>query len=294
MPKRKQELVVKDNRLVEASYRLTLVEQQIVLYSVFLTRENEGTLFADHPVTIRASDFVKRFGGEPGSVYGQLKEAMNKLFTREATLTDIDPDTKKLRVIRTRWISQAAYIDGAGNIQVIFAPAVIPYITRILGSDTPFTKYRLDQIAGMSSAYAIRLYELLEQYRSLGKRSIEIDWLVTALQVPRGTARIDNLKKFVIEIAIDQINEHTDLDVTWTQRKTGVKVTHFEFTIKAKTEVKPQPKPKKKVETIAPPKQTTPQETAEQIENRKARAEKLKVMRKRGFSKDQDQLDLDL
>ena len=48
----KQEMVTKSNRLVEASYRLTLVEQQLVLYAICRSREEQRGLSANEPVTI--------------------------------------------------------------------------------------------------------------------------------------------------------------------------------------------------------------------------------------------------
>jgi len=74
---KKNELVVKSNRLVEASYRMTLVEQQIILFAICRAREEQRGLSPEDPVTIAAKDFARMFGTEEGSVYGQLKSAMN-------------------------------------------------------------------------------------------------------------------------------------------------------------------------------------------------------------------------
>ena len=72
---------------------------------------------------------------------------------------------------KTRWISTASYIDGDGEIQIIFAPLMIPYITRL---ESEFTTYRLEKIGHLSSVHAVRLYELLLQYLGLGRREFEI------------------------------------------------------------------------------------------------------------------------
>ena len=81
MAKQKAELVVKDNRLVEASYRFTLIEQQVVLYAICRSREEQKGLFADLPITIRAQDFARTFGMDESNVYSQLKEAMNRMLS---------------------------------------------------------------------------------------------------------------------------------------------------------------------------------------------------------------------
>jgi plasmid replication initiation protein len=81
----------------------------------------------------------------------------------------------------------------------------------------------------MTSIYGIRLYELLMQWKSTGKREIEIEWLKELLELDTSYERMDNLKRRVIEPAIKDINTHSNFQVSWTQRKTGRKVTHLTF-----------------------------------------------------------------
>jgi plasmid replication initiation protein len=255
----KTALVVKSNRLVEASYRLTLVEQQIVLYSLVAARETQKGLNPADPVTIRALDFAAQFGNEVGSVYGQLKEAMGTLFKRKVTIHDTDPLTGLPRATETRWISSASYIDGDGSIQIIFAPKAIPFITRL---DKEFTSYRLDKVGKLSSVYAVRMYELLVQFLTVGKREFEITSLRGILGLEKRYSEIDDLKKFVLDTSVKQINEHTDITTSYTQRRTGRRVSHFMFTIASKDAA-----PKKKKASprpTAPPATPRPKQTAEE------------------------------
>lgn len=247
MSKSKTELVVKSNRMIEASYRLNLVEQQIILFAICRGREEQRGLSPDTHVTITAADFAAQFGTNEERVYTQLKEAAGTLYDRSVTLHDTDPETGKPRVTETRWISDKSYIDGAGRIQLTFAPKVIPFITR-LGDDGGFTSYRLEKIGGMTSAHAVRIYELLVQYLAAGKRLIEIAWLKETLLLADDYPRLFDLKRRVIDVAVKQINEHSDINVSYAQRKTGRTVTHLIFDIKAKPEPKKiAAKPKKQV-----------------------------------------------
>jgi plasmid replication initiation protein len=242
MPAKKTELVVKSNRLVEASYRLTLVEQQIVLYSICRSREEDKGLSPDTPVIIDVASFAKLFHIDERNAYHQLKEAMAVLFERKFNFAEVDEATGKLEKGMSRWISEGSYIDGAGQIKVIFSPRVIPFITRLGGENNPFTSYRLEKIGHMTSAHAVRLYELLVQYLSAGSRTVEIAWLKETLQLDQDYSRIDNFKRRVIDVAVRQINEHSDLCVSYTQRKAGRTVTHLIFDIKSKPEAKAKAK----------------------------------------------------
>jgi plasmid replication initiation protein len=227
----KKDLVAKSNRLVEASYRLTLNEQRIVLYSICRCREEQKGLFPNLPVTITADIFSKQFNLDVDNVYGQMKEAMNALYERSVTFHDEDPSTGKLRLNKTRWISQASYIDGAGHIQVIFTPTVVEYFTRL---EKEFTSYHLEKVSGMTSVHAVRIYELLIQFVSVGTRTLEIAWLRETLQINAEYKLTADFKKWVIDVSVDQINKHTDINVSYQTQKTGRAITSLVFKIKKK------------------------------------------------------------
>ena len=230
---KKSELVVKSNRLIEASYRLTLNEQRIILYAICRCREEQKGLFPDAPVVITADAFAKHFPSiDKGHVYHQLKEAMDALYDRSVTLYEIDEDTGKEQVSKTRWISKASYVDGAGRIKIVFTSDVIKYITRL---EEEFTSYQLEKVANMTSSYAVRIYELLAQHREIGNRTLNLKWLREKLQIGQDEYKLTaDFKKWVIEVAIDQINKHSDLTVSYKPLKTGRAITDFAFKIKEK------------------------------------------------------------
>lgn len=229
----KKELVVKSNRIVEASYRLTLNEQRIILYAICRSREEQKGLFPDLPVTITAETFAKQFPSiDKINPYKQLREAMEILYDRSVTYYDIDEDTGLPRVNKTRWLSQSSYIDGAGHVQVIFTPAIIKHINRL---EREFTSYQLEKVGNMTSAHAIRIYEMLAQYREIGSRELELIWLRSALQMEEDEYKLTaDLKKWIIDVSVEQINKHTDLMVSYKPKKTGRAITSFLFKIKGK------------------------------------------------------------
>lgn len=234
------ELVVKANQLIEARYRLTLVEQQIIGFAIVRAREEDKGLFADHPLTIRAVDFAAQFNCDVANAYGQLKEAIEKLFDRKVVIRGKEDDGSDF-VKTVRWISEMTQIkrDRSGEINFIFAPTMIDYVTRLEKSE--FTQYRLSQIGNMTSWYAIRIYELLVQYLKIRSRTITLKELKEILCIENEYSRIFDFQKWVIDVAVDQINEHTDLTVSYEPKKNGRVVDRFVFTIKSKL------KPKKKL-----------------------------------------------
>lgn len=230
---KKNELVVKSNRLIEASYRLTLNEQRIILYAICRCREEQRGLFPNDPIVITADAFAKQFPStDKTNVYHQLKAAMDALYERSVTLYEVDEETGHEQVSKTRWISKASYVDGAGRIKVAFTPDVIKYITRL---EKEFTSYQLEKVGNMTSAHAVRIYELLAQHREIGKRTLNLKWLRETLQIEADEYKLtaDFMRK-VINVAVKQINDHSDLDVKCGAKKTGRAITDFVFTIRPK------------------------------------------------------------
>ena len=237
-------LVVKSNRLIEAGYRLTLVEQRIILMAIVEARRTQRGINGEDFVRITAKSYAQQFDVDESNAYLQMNEARKSLFNRQFVTYQPDEVTGYKEVIEARWLSAASYIDGAGAIRLQFSPAVVPYITRL---ETEFTRYKLEKIAKMSSAYAIRLYELLIQWGSIGKREIDLQWLRKVLKLEDEYQSIKDFKKRVIDVALSQINEHSDLTASYTQRKTGRNVTHLIFTFSVKEEAKLEPVAAKEV-----------------------------------------------
>jgi plasmid replication initiation protein len=222
----KNELVVKSNRLIEASYRLSLAEQRIILMAITEVRKSRKNFNAEDFIEVRAVDFANLFDTDVKNSYVQLQDAAKSLFSRYVVLREIDPITGKQAVLEARWVSAVQYIAGAGLIRIQFSGVVVPLVTRL---ETNFTSYAISSVSKMTSTYAIRLYELLLQWGSMGHREVEIDWLKSALQVASDYSRLSNFKQWVIDVAVSQINDYSDLTVSYDQRKSGRTVTHLIF-----------------------------------------------------------------
>lgn len=225
------DLVVKDNALINASYNLDLVEQRLILLAIIEARQSGKGINANDPLTIHAESYINQFSAHRNTAYEGLKSACKALFSRYFTYQE--PRGKAIANIQSRWVSQIAYIDEQAKVEIIFAPAIIPLITRL---EKEFTKYDIQQVSGLSSGYAIRLYELLIAWRSTGKTPIiEINEFRKKLGVlDTEYKQMNNFKSRVLEPAITQINEKTDIKIRVEQHKTGRSITGFSFKFKQK------------------------------------------------------------
>lgn len=252
--------ICKSNEIIEAGYKLTLNEQRVVLACIAQVDSKEELLKTDE-FELSAKDFAKLFGISEDRAYSELQEVAKNLYQRSLTLYNPDPNRPKLKKLETRWISSIGYIPDDGKITLCFAQKILPYLSELKGQ---FTRYELKNIGNMTSIYGIRLYELLMQWKQIGKREIEIEWLKNQLQLDESYARMDNFKARVIMPAVKDINTHSNYQVSWTQRKTGRKVTHLTFEF---SEKKPPAPLKKMISKTKSTKKKTPEIQESKIDN---------------------------
>ncbi|KXZ62992.1 Replication initiation protein [Acinetobacter venetianus] len=229
----KNDLVVKDNVLINASYNLEVTEQRLILLSIIRARETGQGISADSKLEIHASDYASRFNVTKEAAYSALKNAVNNLFERKFSFKESRSDTDKEIVVKSRWVSRIAYIDDLAKLEVTFAPDVVPLITRL---EKHFTSYQLRQVSQLTSKYAIRLYEFLIAWREIGKTPVIplFDFRETLGLEINEYQKMINFKNRVLEPAIKQINESTDIRVKYEQYKTGRAISGLSFTFKQK------------------------------------------------------------
>ena len=227
-----RELVVKDNALINASYNLDLVEQRLILLAIVEARESGKGINANDPLTVHAESYINQFGVHRNTAYQALKDACNDLFARQFSYQKIN-ERGNIENYRSRWVSEIGYVDNEAVVKLIFAPAIVPLITRL---EEHFTKYELQQVSNLSSAYAVRLYELLIAWRSTGSTPIiELsDFRQRIGVLDTEYKRMERFKTSVLELAIKQINEHTDIIVKYEQHKRGRSISGFSFNFKQK------------------------------------------------------------
>jgi len=225
-------VIYKDNNLVEASYALTLSEQRLILIAIIAARDIEKELTSDTLITIHAAQYMQHFNVGRQSAYDALQSASESLFERRLTYKAIDPVTGRQAIYKSRWVSKVGYVKEAATVQLIFAPDILPLFIKL---EEKFTKYELKQISQLTSVYAIRLYELLIRWRSTGRLYIKLNELRNKLGLSNEEyIKMGDFKKRVLNTAIEQINEFTDIEVNYTQKKEGRSITDIDFVFERK------------------------------------------------------------
>jgi plasmid replication initiation protein len=242
------EIIVKSNHVVEASYRLTLNEQRLVLSCIQKIKKGQKIDPAT-PFSVSASEFADMFSVSLDRAYSELQAVADRLYERSVTIYQPDPEEPKLASTKTRWITAIDYIPTDGRVRLYFSSKMIPYISMLEGN---FTRYNLEHIAGMTSVYGIRFYELMKSWLFGEPRKTKIIGIneikeLLALKDEKGNYQYPSIKDFklrVLDKAMEDINGFSDLQANYDTTKTGRKITHltFQFGLKVKTQETEQPK----------------------------------------------------
>lgn len=234
--------VTKSNALINASYKLTLNEQRLVLACIAQidsrrssvvahgTNEPSGQVMLDQlwKIKVTAADFAKTFNINPTDAYDELKTATKDLYERTIRTTSVRKNRQGVEtrtVTEKRWIISRSYEDGSGFAEITFNPEIAGYLTMLRDQ---FTTYTLHQVASFRSIYTIRLFELLIQYRKTGYLLKNLDDLIDLFQL--SYTRYADVRRCVIEPAVKELAAKSNLIVAWKPVKTGRPVTHIEFT----------------------------------------------------------------
>lgn len=224
-----KELVTKSNSLLNASYYLDLGEYRLITASVAMARKSGVGISAEKPLTISTAEFASLYELDRTTAYKMLKAACDTLFERQISYLET-LDGKKM-IARTRWVQTIMYSPEENNVALVFSSSVAPHIADL---SKDFTTYYIENIKNLKSPYAVRLYEQLARWKNAGQTpEIELDELKRLMGIePHLYTKLLVFKK-LLNSCVEKINEHTDLRVTYQQKKQGRFIKAIRFLIKS-------------------------------------------------------------
>lgn len=242
--KERQLIVKQDNLLINAAYTITLAEKRLILLAI---AEAAGEPEALKSMVVHAKQYASRFNVTPSAAYMALNTAALQLFERRFSYKLLN-EKGNLRQVHSRWVQKIEYVQDEGLVKLFFADDVIPLLCDLKNK---YTYYGFEQIEKLTSLHALRLYELVIAWRSVGKTPIfELSDFREKLNImPDEYPRMTDFKKWVLDAAIKQVDEHTDIDIEYHQHKKGRSISGFHFIIKPKKSSK---KVKKDAEGMKP------------------------------------------
>jgi len=229
-------IAYKSNALIEASYKLTLQEQRLLL--VCIGKLNPLEISPDKTFQITSQEFFNAFpdmGRE--NAERDLISAIEKLWDRSIIIKHANIKEE------FRWIQyKAQYLTGTGKAQITFSDAIIPYLSQLSGQ---FTKIIVKNVSRLSSSYSIRIYELLQQFKTTGNRKIQLDHFRSILDIQDKYRTFKSLNQLLLKPSIQELNEKSDLTVKVMPIKNGRKIIALDFSFSQDKSIKVSSKNKK-------------------------------------------------
>lgn len=226
----REALVVKSNELIQQSrFSLTARQQKIVLYLISKIKPEDED-FKRYLFSI--NDFCNVCGLDlsNGEHYADLKQAIKELSDKSIWIkTDDDRETL------TRWISKAYIERNNGIIEIRLDEDLKPFLLNLKSN---YTQYELFYALHFKSKYTIRLYELIQSihYDELNEysRTYKVEDLQALLDAEK-YREYKNFKARVLAPAVQEINQYSEKNLSFSEIKRGRKVTNIELTISPKS-----------------------------------------------------------
>jgi len=221
-------LVTKSNELIDASYKLNVSAQKLVLACL---GRIDSRSEVPKETTITSIEYGELLGLE-SNARRDLYKAADALFKSSIRLKDNNDE------IELYWIQKKVKkIKGEGSVTLVWSDDVIKYIGQLKNR---FTSYKLRNIARLQSSHSIRIYELLMKFNSTGERIIFVDDFKSALGISDKYPQFKILKRAVILPAIKELNQRSNLNIKFSTIKKGrtVGALAFEFEEKSQMQFK--------------------------------------------------------
>ena len=231
----KNYLNVKSNILIKASYQLTLMETQILLYGVSLITPLASE-FPDE-YTIPVKRFSEIFNKNIKSTYRELKKAVTgSLWSRS-----IEYENEKGEVESRRWIITVSYKDNNGYLRIRFHPDLKPFLYYLTKN---FTVFYIDNVAHFKSVYSIRIYEFCIMEINKARKNkhfflLNVENIKTRLGIQKKYTLFKDFKRRGLQKSKEEINSFSDLIIDFEEIHTGRKVESIKFHVERKPGKKP-------------------------------------------------------
>ena len=225
--------VTQSNSLIEAHYSSNLSTLAHKVAKLIIGYINPNDPRETLKVTISIMKLKYYLGWSQGTAWNRFYTDLKDIAKR-LNKEPIEIPFENGKVLNAFFLSSYLLDIPNGEITFTVSPDLVPHLTALKGN---FTSYQLQYIPRLTSAYAIRLYELFNQYKKIGHRKFAVDDFKKKVGAPM-TYSYNDLKKRVIIPAQIQLKENTNLAFKFEELKTGRSVTGLQFLIFSNTPTK--------------------------------------------------------
>lgn len=222
---------IEPNCIVEARHDLSTYQQKLVDCMFRSIPEDAETLphfifDAKEVASLFKAKYERKFIDSIIQITKELTKAILHFRPRGSTTHYFYP-----------WMAVCKYDEATNQISLKFNQELAPHILE-LRKNGNYTPLEFGQLMSLKSSYSLRIYRIAKQYRSIGKRRYTIPDLRALFALgEKEYPHYGNLKDRIILTAVNEINKKTDIEITFTEHKTGHAVSAIEFHFKPKKNI---------------------------------------------------------
>lgn len=208
------------NIITKSTDEMSVIEKRVMYLAI--NRMDVG--FDIKADSFKNLEFKISFSELKETNYDRVKKAFEKLQTRALTLINDNDNEEFERIIPFPYVKVKN-----GLVTLKMFADVVPYFLELKNG---FTKYELAAALTLTSVYAQKLYELLSRWADKKEWNIAIAELQKLMNAQN--YRYADFRKRCLNIPIKELNEKTNLNVSWEPEKDGRSVTAIKFKINTK------------------------------------------------------------
>lgn len=205
-----------DFSMAKLNGRLSLNQTQLLMYAI-LSTQNEGDLINS---TFIKADFERQFGLESYPTQ-KAKADVAKIMSLSFSTEDIEND-------KFEYYNIFQYIKyNKGKFVFEWTNYMIPHI---LDLKDRYVTTDLQLASQFASSFSWTLYDYLKANYGMWYKRISKDAILRLFGVENNKSYVKNtslFKKFVLDIAIEEINRLTELEVSYEDEKKGRAISGF-------------------------------------------------------------------
>ncbi|MCB0517320.1 MAG: replication initiation protein [Lewinellaceae bacterium] len=235
-------LIKKANDLIESRYKFDVWETRFFLTVLAQIRRDDEE-FQEYRIWYK--DVIKTFGLKSGDSYALLRGAAKSLMGKSFFVSYEENGVERERqyhilrevdYMKSGQEEKGKIAENHEYIDVVVEKKMKPFLLQLQRN---FTAYDLKNVVKLG-VYPVRVYELLKQYQTFGKRTFKVVEMKRMFELNDQYKLFGDFFRWVITPSVKQINKYTDLFITNIEKiKEGRRVVALRFHFYAKSEEMP-------------------------------------------------------
>ena len=213
--------VATSNELIQKKqFLLKAQEHKILLYLVSKLKPDDVSF---QEITVNTAELCDCLGiSYNGKNEKDMKDAI-KYLSDTSYWVDFG-DKQQL----CRWLAKVVFFPRSATFSCRFDEDLMPYLLQL---NKRYVSYELVNVLAMQSQYSIRVYQLLKSYCELGKWTFQVKDLREHLGIAKCYATYKEFRRNVLDKALKEINNFTDITVAYTPIRKNGAYTEIQFYI---------------------------------------------------------------